>query len=241
MLKQDLQEPKDIECLMLKTPLKLVTRSFKTPAIMWFLMLIVYKINLMYLFPRKCNYQKLFITNAVHDFSLVYYDKLTLIYLQLGLFTLTLFLHIIALCKDPGYLKRPEHIDFMSMMKIFDPVLLCADCEVVRTDRSRHCSICNRCVERFDHHCPWINNCVGLDNHGVFMCFLTSMLLLLGTTLVSLILNFNCYKNFGMNRHNKNWFYEDLFLPDWMYGKAFIITVELVCILICSMFILLVL
>ena len=69
----------------------------------------------------------------------------------------------------------------------------------------------------------------------------TSMLLLLGTTLVSLILNFNCYKNFGMNRHNKNWFYEDLFLPDWMYGKAFIITVELVCILICSMFILLVL
>ena len=50
----DLVEPKDIECLMLKTPLKLVTRSFKTPAIMWFLMLIVYKILLMYLFPRKC-------------------------------------------------------------------------------------------------------------------------------------------------------------------------------------------
>ena len=46
-------EPKDLECLMLKTPLKLVTRSFRTPAIMWFLMIIVYKILLMFLFPRK--------------------------------------------------------------------------------------------------------------------------------------------------------------------------------------------
>ena len=36
---------------MLKTPLKLVTKSYKTPAIMWFLMLIVYKILILYLFP----------------------------------------------------------------------------------------------------------------------------------------------------------------------------------------------
>ena len=180
-LKADLEEPKDIECLMLKTPLKLVSRSFKTPAIMWFLMLVVYKILLMYLFP-------------------LYYDRLPLIYLQLSLFGLTLFLHLLCLCKDPGYLKTPKGIDFMDMMKIFDPVLLCADCEVVRTDRSRHCSICNKCVERFDHHCPWINNCVGLDNHGVFMCFLVSMLTLLGTTFISLILNFKCYENRDLPR-----------------------------------------
>ena len=166
---------------MLKTPLKLVSRSFKTPAIMWFLMLVVYKILLMYLFP-------------------LYYDRLPLIYLQLSLFGLTLFLHLLCLCKDPGYLKTPKGIDFMDMMKIFDPVLLCADCEVVRTDRSRHCSICNKCVERFDHHCPWINNCVGLDNHGVFMCFLVSMLTLLGTTFISLILNFKCYENRDLPR-----------------------------------------
>ena len=187
-LKADLEEPKDIECLMLKTPLKLVSRSFKTPAIMWFLMLVVYKILLMYLFP-------------------LYYDRLPLIYLQLSLFGLTLFLHLLCLCKDPGYLKTPKGIDFMDMMKIFDPVLLCADCEVVRTDRSRHCSICNKCVERFDHHCPWINNCVGLDNHGVFMCFLVSMLTLLGTTFISLILNFKCYENRDLPRDSGMFLY----------------------------------
>lgn len=65
------------------------------------------------------------------------------------------------------------------MLKNFDPVLLCPDCEIIRTSRSRHCSICNKCVERFDHHCPWINNCVGTRNHGYFMCFLMSVPLLL--------------------------------------------------------------
>ena len=54
----DLAVPKDVSCLMLKTPLKLVTRSFKTPAIMWFLMLIVYKVQLLYCFPCKFSLGK---------------------------------------------------------------------------------------------------------------------------------------------------------------------------------------
>ena len=157
------------------------------------------------------------------------------------LFVLTLTLHMIALCKDPGYLKRPEGINFMALMKVFDPVLLCADCEVVRTDRSRHCSICNRCVERFDHHCPWINNCVGVDNHGVFMLFLISMLTLLGTTLISLVLNFDCYKNYDLPRDDGKFLYQDLFLPESLYSEAFVISVTLICSLICSGFMLLVL
>ena len=106
----------------------------------------------------------------------------------------------------------------MEMMKIFDPVLLCADCEVVRTDRSRHCSICNRCVERFDHHCPWVNNCVGLGNHGVFMCFLVSMLTLLVVTFISIVTNVNCWKNFDLPRESDKFLYTDLFLPDWAYS-----------------------
>jgi len=107
----------------------------------------------------------------------------------------------------------------MDMMKIFDPVLLCADCEVVRTDRSRHCSICNRCVERFDHHCPWINNCVGIGNHGVFMSFLLAMLSLLVTTFISIVLNFDCWENATIPR-DSGFFFQTLYLPQSFYSRV---------------------
>ena len=129
------------------------------------------------------------------------------------------------------------------MMKIFDPVLLCADCEVVRTDRSRHCSICNKCVERFDHHCPWINNCVGLNNHGVFMSFLVSMLSLLTLTFVSLIINFDCWKYRTLNESglaDSKFFFTDLFLPEFFYKQAYVECATIFCLLICGTFLLLV-
>lgn len=73
-------------------------------------------------------------------------------------------------------------------MQVIDPLHLCPECLIIKTPRSRHCSVCNRCVERYDHHCPWINNCVGINNHRNFMVFLTSLIVSIVGILVGTII-----------------------------------------------------
>lgn len=51
---------------------------------------------------------------------------------------------------------------------------------MLRPQDSRHCYICNKCVQRFDHHCQWMNNCIGVGNHTYFYLFLLSTLGYLG-------------------------------------------------------------
>eukprot|EP00347_Sterkiella_histriomuscorum_P005057 403358066 len=152
-----------LRCLMFKAPIRPMPKNPMT--------LIVY-------FLFFCYSQFLL-------FSFVYLRiKKEMCYMNLILTVACLIYFFLSYLRDPGYLVN-KTVPFRKLLETFDPTQLCPDCEVIRTARSRHCSICQRCVERFDHHCPWINNCVGVRNHVVFLIYVILQHLLL---IVSLLL-----------------------------------------------------
>ncbi|EFX61308.1 hypothetical protein DAPPUDRAFT_18257, partial [Daphnia pulex] len=38
-----------------------------------------------------------------------------------------------------------------------------------------HCDICGVCIEKMDHHCPWLGTCIGKKNYKQFLLFLLSL------------------------------------------------------------------
>ncbi|XP_056465041.1 palmitoyltransferase ZDHHC16A isoform X1 [Gadus chalcogrammus] len=54
-------------------------------------------------------------------------------------------------------------------------VSVCKKCIIPKPARTHHCGICNRCILKMDHHCPWLNNCVGHFNQRYFFCFCLAM------------------------------------------------------------------
>ncbi|XP_050430966.1 palmitoyltransferase ZDHHC20-A-like [Adelges cooleyi] len=66
-----------------------------------------------------------------------------------------------------------------------EEIRYCDRCKIVKPDRAHHCTVCDKCVLKMDHHCPWINNCVSFSNYKYFILLLvygTAMCLLIAYT-----------------------------------------------------------
>jgi hypothetical protein len=91
---------------------------------------------------------------------------------------------------NPGYIDKItelpiERCDFRSSLELLMNsdtnvgAKYCNSCHIIRPQRAKHCFQCNRCVLNFDHHCPWINNCVGKNNYREFLFFVFTVVYIL--------------------------------------------------------------
>ncbi|XP_078254299.1 palmitoyltransferase ZDHHC12-B-like [Rhinoraja longicauda] len=97
------------------------------------------------------------------------------------------YLFLKASLMDPGFLLRDcEKYDHALRQAVYfdqweqgkNPLSrLCHTCHIVKPLRSKHCHVTNRCVEYFDHYCPYIYNDVGYRNRNYFLGFLATMCL----------------------------------------------------------------
>ncbi|EQC40894.1 hypothetical protein SDRG_01959 [Saprolegnia diclina VS20] len=81
-----------------------------------------------------------------------------------------------------------DHYPFDGVMYKKDNT--CSTCKCIKVARSKHCTVCNVCVPRFDHHCGWLNACVGERNYKSFLAFIitNACFLLYGAYVLTCIL-----------------------------------------------------
>ncbi|KAK5986761.1 hypothetical protein GCK32_006878 [Trichostrongylus colubriformis] len=74
---------------------------------------------------------------------------------------------------DPGVIPRnlKTHSDFVEAVENCQRVNYCFTCWVDKPQGAKHCSVCDRCVKDFDHHCPWLHQCVSIRNLRLFLVF----------------------------------------------------------------------
>lgn len=62
-------------------------------------------------------------------------------------------------------------------------VKYCGSCTIYRPPRTVHCYTCEVCIERLDHHCPWLGGCIGKRNYYVYLLYIIFMEAIIGLLL----------------------------------------------------------
>ncbi|KYO01284.1 putative palmitoyltransferase [Plasmodium gaboni] len=160
---------------------------------------------------------------------------------NLFFFILTIYTFLRTSFMDPGIIPRQK-----SVLNLYDVIVeqyretqpprqkellingnfyklkYCYTCNIYRGIRTVHCSICDNCVEKFDHHCPWVGNCIGARNYKYFVYFVFNLYVLICITLSAsiykLVVCVNLLSKEGYNS-------EKIFIHIWRFASDSIILI----------------
>ena len=192
-----------------------------------------------------CSNKNMILFIVLHLIIIIFVFFLILPYLDNTIFSisfcgesfLVFLLYTILSCSNPGKMMNNEFLDLLDIVeKGNDVEEFCPYCLVKSKYRSKHCLVCQQCVEEFDHHCFWVGNCIGKKNYTLFFVFLIYILL---NTLFIIGVNIYYLVNEIYIEETKD---ECSSFPGFIFGKIFIYNkifriIASVCIfIICILF-----
>ena len=138
-------------------------------------------------------------------------DNLSIIYpliITSVLYLIELTSNFLGGCSDPGIIARQRKdyyyntnrpaLKYVINGHIFS-LNYCYSCSAYRPPRTSHCSLCDNCVERFDHHCLWLGTCIGRRNYRYFyfltLCINLSAVFQVGYSLYYIVIHTKKLKN----------------------------------------------
>lgn len=132
-----------------------------------------------------------YFTNIIYTLYDIYSSNTVTLLTFIGLYILhcVLFNYYYCIRISPGYVP-PDILDNNNIIQLLQqdpefnthnvsnihilskPYRYCYECKQVKPYRTHHCSVCNKCIMRMDHHCVFIAQCVGHYNIKYFIMFL---------------------------------------------------------------------
>ena len=165
-------------------------------------------------------------------------------YITFWFLILSLFISFFIINRsDPGFLEAKDNLTWLQMVEQKIHINeYCPYCRVKKTNKVKHCHVCKKCVNGFDHHCNWIDNCVGGKNKIRFLVFVS-------ITLFNLIFNFcvgldaltmgNIQNSTGLKNNSKYDFMnniEDILNMRWMFNCKISDLIAIMVIIVSTFF-----
>ena len=169
---------------------------------------------------------------------LPYFDSTIFSIIYMVISCLVFILYVSLSFSNPGRMENKQYKDILELVESGQEAEdFCPLCLVKNKYRSKHCLICQICVDEFAHHCFWVGNCVGKNNYTLFFIFLIYILI---NTLFNLGTNI-CYLITEMGNdeaENENTSFPGFYFGNnsFIYKRIVRIIISICIFIICILF-----